>query len=377
MNIDSFTGTGSTPSRRRFWDKVTQAVIASQKIAGKNVSVDEHQGYGSIISVNPQRQGSTNPTGACCYDDGTCDDLTESDCNDAGGNWQGSDTPCSEGLCVGVCCECSGCVDDSTPDSCASDGGTFGDFQTTCADDPAPCPDASGACCSDDGHGGCTITTEADCVGTYQGDCSVCDPDPCLNCGTHSVGLCKCGYSDVNKFCTGTGGASRYLTQVAHYHTTCRCCGGDGKCASCDIVSTWTIDPTTCAESVSSVRSSTCASCNFDTKLVQSPSPCHISPLSCLTIDSPTTAHCHSDQGIHGCDNTVEFVEDTDVVLSDEYTTAMLISNAETLFTSTYGACPDGCEFHSELDGDESCVTITCVPAGMSPVFDDPFFRNN
>ncbi len=67
MNLDSFTGPGSTPSRRRFWDKVTQSVIASQKVAGKNVSVDEHQGYGTIISVNPQRQGG----GVCPPDDVT------------------------------------------------------------------------------------------------------------------------------------------------------------------------------------------------------------------------------------------------------------------------------------------------------------------
>ncbi len=55
MNLEPFTGPGSTPSRLRLWDKITEAVIASQKVAGKNISVDEYQGYGSIISVNPQR----------------------------------------------------------------------------------------------------------------------------------------------------------------------------------------------------------------------------------------------------------------------------------------------------------------------------------
>ncbi len=79
--------------------------------------------------------------GACCYDDGTCDNLLESDCNDAGGNWQGADTSCEDdpNPCQGVCCEESGCVDGSNPDSCAGDGGTWTDFQTTCADDPPPC----------------------------------------------------------------------------------------------------------------------------------------------------------------------------------------------------------------------------------------------
>ncbi len=57
VNLDSFTGEGSTPSRRRFWDKVTAAVIASQKVEGKNVSVSEHQGMGTLINVTRGRSG--------------------------------------------------------------------------------------------------------------------------------------------------------------------------------------------------------------------------------------------------------------------------------------------------------------------------------
>jgi hypothetical protein len=49
-------------------------------------------------------------------------------------------------------------------------------------DDPA-CAAPEGACCTDpDGDGYediCTVTTAADCAGTYQGDGSVCDPNPC------------------------------------------------------------------------------------------------------------------------------------------------------------------------------------------------------
>ncbi len=144
MNLEPFTGPGSTPSRRRFWDKVTQVVIASQKVAGDNVSVDEHQGSGTIINVPfPERGRAPVATiGACCYNDGTCDDLTEADCNDAEGNWQGPGTTCADdpNPCVGACCEGEGgatCVDDSTPDSCSADGGIFQDFGSTC--DPDPC----------------------------------------------------------------------------------------------------------------------------------------------------------------------------------------------------------------------------------------------
>jgi len=49
--------------------------------------------------------------GACCYDDGTCDDLFEFDCISSGGTWQGPGTDC----------------------------------------DPNPCPQSGGACCCGDG----------------------------------------------------------------------------------------------------------------------------------------------------------------------------------------------------------------------------------
>ncbi len=63
MNLDSFTGPGSTPSRRRFWDRVTVAVIASQKVAGRNVSVDVHDGQGTMVSVPDTR---VKPSGGAC-----------------------------------------------------------------------------------------------------------------------------------------------------------------------------------------------------------------------------------------------------------------------------------------------------------------------
>ncbi len=63
MNLKSFTGPGSTPSRRRFWDKVTQAVIASQKVAGRFVTTDEHPGKGTVINVADNRRPT--PSGEC------------------------------------------------------------------------------------------------------------------------------------------------------------------------------------------------------------------------------------------------------------------------------------------------------------------------
>ncbi len=118
--------------------------------------------------------GPPEGIGACCYNDGTCDNLTEFDCTSALGTYQGDGTDCASVSCTGVCCE-PGCVDDTTPDGCALDGGTFQGFGTTCDDDPPPCP-STGACCvgSD-----CSITTTEGCAGTYQGDDTTCDPNPC------------------------------------------------------------------------------------------------------------------------------------------------------------------------------------------------------
>ncbi len=46
---------------------------------------------------------------------------------------------------------------------------------------PLPPVTPTGACCADDGS--CSITTEVGCVGTYQGDGTVCDPNPCSQLG--------------------------------------------------------------------------------------------------------------------------------------------------------------------------------------------------
>ncbi len=76
MNLAPFTGPGSTPSRRRFWDQVTQAVIASQKVAGRHVSVDEHLGKGTVINVADNRR-SAQPAG--CPPEGAEITVTLSD----------------------------------------------------------------------------------------------------------------------------------------------------------------------------------------------------------------------------------------------------------------------------------------------------------
>ncbi len=140
MNLDSFTGAGSTPSRRRFWDKVTQAVIASQKVSGRFVTVDEHPGKGSVINVD-RKIGSVT-TGACCgtgdWPSNTCSIQTEADCLSSMGNYLGDGTPC-EGLdcnsgacCVGTGLTLGDCVDEA--DFLCVSPSIFHGYGTACAD---------------------------------------------------------------------------------------------------------------------------------------------------------------------------------------------------------------------------------------------------
>lgn len=125
---------------------------------------------------------SNQEIGACCYNDGTCDELTEFECRTSGGYFQGPGTTCDPNPCVGACCE-PGCVEGETPDSCAGSGGTFQGFGTTC--DPNPCPSNTGACCNLDTFECTDGVTHDDCVasgGIYLGDGSACSETTCECC---------------------------------------------------------------------------------------------------------------------------------------------------------------------------------------------------
>ncbi len=134
MNLDSFTGPGSTPSRRRFWDQVTQVVNASQKIAGDNVTVDEQEGMGTLINApNPTRR-PTGTTGACCID-GTCTVTTEAVCSESGGVFLGTGTPCDPNPCV--------CPDPDAPTILLTYAGVEQCFPDVTAYPPDPFPNGT------------------------------------------------------------------------------------------------------------------------------------------------------------------------------------------------------------------------------------------
>ena len=79
---------------------------------------------------------------------------------------------------VGACCFSDGsCLVLSGAD-CVTQGGDYQGDGTVC--DPNPCGQVVGACCFSDGS--CLVLSEADCMaqgGDYQGDGTSCDPNPC------------------------------------------------------------------------------------------------------------------------------------------------------------------------------------------------------
>lgn len=122
------------------------------------------------------------PTGACCFMDGTCTELTEPLCLDAGGLYSGNGTGCTPNVCpqpTGACCAHSGVCTEVTQDECTAvaDSVYQGDF-TICVPDLCPLP--TGACCFSDES--CLVDTQPACaslLGTYRGDDTNCNPNPC------------------------------------------------------------------------------------------------------------------------------------------------------------------------------------------------------
>ncbi len=212
MNLDKFTGPGSTPSRRKFWDKVQQAVMASQKTQGRNASVDEREGQGTVINF-PDQTPSTSGTGACCFSDGSCSIETAAECESDGGFYLGDGTSCDDCPCCSMSSitlhvRLTGCVHIVTGDcGCLTFDCTY-DKTWTCPDDFScyPCSgnqtvellnvDNSGCfTCS----GGRTPTGFTDLHVTifpFSGPPSVeVNIDPSFICGTNFCGITHGGHN--------------------------------------------------------------------------------------------------------------------------------------------------------------------------------------
>lgn len=81
------------------------------------------------------------------------------------------------GTVTGACCTGADCQE-LTAAECATAGGTYQGDGTVCT--PNPCAVPTGACCLTDGN--CTTHTATECAaagGAYQGDGTSCTPNPC------------------------------------------------------------------------------------------------------------------------------------------------------------------------------------------------------
>ena len=132
---------------------------------------------------------------ACCFD-ADCVLLTMEECEAQEGEWAGG--PCDPNPClpqVGACCVIGQC-EVLTREECAEAGGTYQGDETTC--DPNPC---EAVCCYEDmparGQMACVVTLEEDCATSFGGifhpDEGSCEPNPCpqLEGACCVIGVCS------------------------------------------------------------------------------------------------------------------------------------------------------------------------------------------
>lgn len=127
-------------------------------------------------------QSSCFPYGACCLPDGSCTSYQNSlSCLNAGGDWNGLATTCSQVDCslpsaIGACCTGQNCTSKTEAD-CNSSGGAYLGDNSTCSGSTC-----FGACCYVEGNTGfCYPTTEANCAGGFQGYGTLCEGNICWN----------------------------------------------------------------------------------------------------------------------------------------------------------------------------------------------------
>lgn len=161
----------------------TYRVFVAPQFTAPIISCEKLNQYQGSLICKPI---SSPPTEACCYPDGSCGDVIQSDCINAGGTPQGEGTLCASTFCLQppeACCTPDGlCYDVEAAFCTLVLGGTPQGPGTTC--DTVTCQPLYEACC--DTNGQCFDIPPADCLaqgGTPQGpgsSCAFAPPCPCL-----------------------------------------------------------------------------------------------------------------------------------------------------------------------------------------------------
>tara|TARA_Y100000589_G_scaffold329326_2_gene375539 strand:+ start:486 stop:2948 length:2463 start_codon:yes stop_codon:yes gene_type:complete len=164
--------------------------------------------------------------GACCTTNGQCVFVSQTICDNAGGDYQGDGVECADVTCVdltGACCLASGqCLDGQTSQACANTGGDYQGNGSDCSDVTCDQPEPTGACCLASGQ--ClqdqTAQECADAAGDYQGDETDCSNVECEQ--PEPTGAC----------CTGVGDCLNSLTSAECSSSGGDWQGADTSCAS-------------------------------------------------------------------------------------------------------------------------------------------------
>jgi len=124
-------------------------------------------------SINCLTCADPSPTGACCVGI-QCVSLTQENCQNGGGIYQGDNVPCNANTCtlpVGGCCVNDSCVELEELE-CSNAGGDYAGDGTNCQ--TISC--APGACCVGID---CSVILEIDCAGSWFGEGTTCGDITC------------------------------------------------------------------------------------------------------------------------------------------------------------------------------------------------------
>lgn len=196
------------PKRWAQWlGAIRASILALERKAGKNVTISEFPGKGTVINVERRPVGAAAPTGACCLD-GNCTIRSSLSCAVIGGIYQGDDTICDPNPCppagTGACCYNNGTCDDGlTATQCAEGGGIYQGNGSICAGvecfncasgvDLAFCADWTVSCTAGDD------TADCPCFFSIGWADSCCNTPPAIQCGSSEPtpsGSCNCtGYT--------------------------------------------------------------------------------------------------------------------------------------------------------------------------------------
>ncbi|MDP7009041.1 MAG: hypothetical protein QGI78_05665 [Phycisphaerales bacterium] len=106
-----------------------------------------------ILQIIDRWESSCIPEGACCMDDGSgcVEDMAVEDCITAGGTWHGEDSVCYglDCLIIGACCFEDGTCQDVYNDVCIDALGAFEGQGTACSTFVCPLPGVTGDECDD------------------------------------------------------------------------------------------------------------------------------------------------------------------------------------------------------------------------------------